>query len=47
MQLDEALERPFDPDEAREYDRERFGMTPEQLLAQQQTEALMAESTYE
>ena len=44
--LDEFLMRPFDAREAEEYDRDRWGMSPEQLQAQMATEALAQSATY-
>lgn len=38
--LDEYLATPFDPVQAQDYRRERFGMTGEELLERQQSEAV-------
>lgn len=43
--LNETLLRPVDPDEAEQWDRDRWGMTAEALSHQQQQDAWMDEFT--
>jgi len=45
MQLNEVLERPLDPDEAEEWDRDRWGMTGAALQEQARQEDWLDEFT--
>jgi hypothetical protein len=45
--VDAALERPFDPIAAQEYDRERWGTDAEAIAAAAQKDAMFGEASYE
>jgi hypothetical protein len=45
--LDAEIGKPLDPDELKEYEREHFGTSPEELAARESTDAAFAGNTFE